>query len=112
MHQIDIKPLSVNQAWQGKRYKTDKYKAYEWAVSMKLPKEIDIPEGELELHLHFGFSSTLADFDNPVKPFVDILQKKYGFNDKRIRRCVIEVDDNRTKGTEYVSFDIKERRAS
>ena len=26
---IDIKPLSVNKCWQGRRYKTSEYKAYE-----------------------------------------------------------------------------------
>jgi len=26
---INIKPLSVNDAWKGKRYKTEKYKNYE-----------------------------------------------------------------------------------
>lgn len=26
---IDIKTLSVNEAWQGKRFKTEKYKLYQ-----------------------------------------------------------------------------------
>ena len=26
---IEIKPLSVNTAWKGRRFKTDAYKAYE-----------------------------------------------------------------------------------
>ena len=29
MHKLNIKPLSVNQAWQGKRFKTKKYNVYQ-----------------------------------------------------------------------------------
>lgn len=102
---VDIKPLSVNQVWQGKRFKTPTYKKYERDVLLMLPA-IEIPDGFLELHLTFGFSSKLSDFDNPVKPFVDCLQKKYGFNDRLIKRAVIEVADVK-KGMEYIEFNIK-----
>jgi len=61
----------------------------------------------LELWLEFGFSSSLSDFDNPVKPFVDCLQNKYGFNDRQIKRAHIEVIDVK-KGEEYIKFDLKE----
>lgn len=57
------------------------------------------------MHYEFGISSPLADWDNPVKPFQDVLQKKYKFNDKDIVRAVvtkIKVE----KGDEYVSFEI------
>jgi Holliday junction resolvase RusA-like endonuclease len=103
---VDIKPLSVNRAWQGKRYKTDAYKRYERDLMLILPS-LHVPKGKLELHLTFGFSSKNSDFDNPVKPFVDCLQKKYGFNDKLIKRSVIEVEEVK-KGGEYVEFEIKE----
>ena len=53
---LKIKPLSVNDAWQGKRFKTDTYKAYEKQVLLMLPK-IEIPEGPLTINLEFGFSS-------------------------------------------------------
>lgn len=105
MHRLNIKPLSVNKAWQGKRFKTLEYKKYIQEVLLFLPK-IEIPEGELELYLKWGFSSKLSDFDNPVKCFVDCLQKKYDFNDKLIKRCVIDVE-NVDKGYEYIEFDLK-----
>ena len=105
MNLIPIKPLSVNQAWKGRRFKTDAYKKYERAVLMILPKRITIPEGDLCLRLEFGFSSKASDFDNPVKPFVDILQKKYGFDDKRIKLCCIAVQHTK-KGDEYIKFEI------
>jgi hypothetical protein len=34
---IQIKPLSVNQVWQGKRFKTPKYKSYEMQLMLMLP---------------------------------------------------------------------------
>jgi len=103
---LDIKPLSVNQAWKGRRFKTDKYKKYERDV-LKLLRPLKVSDGSIEIYLKFGFSNSLSDFDNPVKPFVDCLQKKYGFNDKQIKRAVIEVD-NVSKGCEYVEFELKE----
>ena len=106
MHKLDIKPLSVNQAWQGRRFKTKKYDKYISDVLMMLPKA-NIPDGRLELHLKFGFSNKGSDFDNPIKCFVDCLQKKYGFNDNRIKRCVIDVDHVK-KGEEFIEFEIKE----
>ena len=43
MVHIDIKPLSVNEAWQGRRYKTPKYKQYQETLLWLLPK-IKIPK--------------------------------------------------------------------
>jgi len=102
---VDIKPLSVNEAWKGRRFKTDKYKNYENALMLILPKAAYIPEGEIVLKLIFGQSSPLADFDNPVKCFVDCLQKRYGFNDRMIKRCVIEVEKVK-KGEEFIFFNM------
>jgi len=35
---INYKPLSVNEAWQGKRFKTKAYKDYEKSLMLLLPK--------------------------------------------------------------------------
>ena len=35
---LNVKPLSVNQCWQGRRYKTKAYKQYEKALLQILPK--------------------------------------------------------------------------
>ena len=105
MDRLDIKPLSVNKVWQGRRFKTKDYKNYEIAVSSILPK-LDIPDGDLLLGIKFGFSSKASDVDNCAKPFIDILQKKYKFNDKRIYRLELEKEDVK-KGDEFIEFDIK-----
>ncbi len=101
---VMIKPLSVNQAWQGKRFKTPKYKSYEKELLLKL-KKIDVPEGKLKLIITFGLSSKLSDWDNPVKPFQDVLQKKFGFDDRRIYRAEINKVDV-SKGSEFIEFEI------
>lgn len=106
---VDIKPMSVNQVWQGKRFKTQAYKQYERDVLLLLPA-LDIPDGELEIRLEWGFSSSASDWDNPIKPFQDILQKKYGFNDNRIKRAIVEVVKVK-KGEEYIEFTIEQIQA-
>lgn len=107
MTRIDIKPLSVNQAWQGRRFKTPLYKQYERDLLLLLPGNIVVPDGELKLEVEVGFSSKASDLDNAIKPFQDVLQKKYGFDDKNIIHFVatkIIVP----KGQEYIKFRIEE----
>ena len=103
---INIKPLSVNQVWQGRRFKTPIYKKYENELLFMLPK-MKIPEGKLELTIVFGFSSSASDWDNPIKPFQDILQKRYSFNDSRVYKATI-IKEIVKKGQEFIEFNIKE----
>jgi Holliday junction resolvase RusA-like endonuclease len=104
-NRIDIKPLSVNQAWKGRRQKTFKYLKYENDVLILLPR-IDLPEPPFCVFYEFGFSSIASDIDNPVKPFQDILQKKYKFDDKLIFEMHV-VKKKVAKGKEYIKFKIE-----
>jgi len=52
MELIRIKPLSVNKARQGKRFKTKDYKEYEKIVLMLL-RPIEIPKGKLRIDYIF-----------------------------------------------------------
>ncbi len=101
---INIKPLSVNDAWKGRRFKTDAYKKFERDVLTLLPK-IDVPDGGLDLYLKWGFSSAASDWDNPIKLFQDCLQKKYTFNDNKVFRGFVEKEKVK-KGDEYIEFKI------
>ncbi len=104
MQIINIKPLSVNEAFQGRRFKTNKYKQYEHDLLYLLPK-IKVPEGKLKVYYEFGLSNKNADGDNCIKQFQDIISKKYNFNDKQIYKWeVIKVDVK--KGEEYIKFKI------
>ena len=102
---INEKPLSVNLAWQGKRFKTPAYKKYEKAMLLQMPtKKID-PTQMLRVEFFFGFSNQASDLDNPVKLLMDIAQKKYGFNDKNVfqlnvRKCLVK------KGEEFIQMGI------
>lgn len=95
----------MNVCWQGKRYKTTEYKSYENQMLWLLPS-MKLPKPPYEVEYRFGLSSKVADWDNPIKPLQDILQKKYGFDDKDIFRAVVEKEIV-SKGQEYVEFEIK-----
>jgi len=68
---------------------------------------MQVSGGKLSLHLRFGLSSKNADIDNPVKPFVDCLQKRYRFNDRQIYRLTVEKVDV-AKCQEFIEFEITE----
>ena len=102
---VNIKPLSVNVAWQGRRFKTDKYKAYEIELLLKL-KKMEIPNGKLSLKVKFGHSNSLSDIDNSLKPFIDILQKKYSFNDRDIYHLEV-LKEIVPVGKEFIKFKIE-----
>ena len=104
---IALKPLSVNQCWQGRRFKTAKYKDYEKILMDALPDNLLLPKEttHLQIYIRWGLSSPLFDWDNGIKPFQDILQKKYNFDDRYIYRAVVEKEIVK-KGQEYIYFRI------
>lgn len=97
---VFIKPLSVNEAWRGRKYKTPKYKQYERDLLISLPKKFK--EDYTELYIKIGVSS-LFDIDNCLKPLIDILQKKYGFNDRYIKKIIVEKEVVK-EGGEYIEI--------
>ena len=103
---INIKPLTVNQVWQGKRFKTPAYKGYEKGALILMPR-MDVPPGKLRLTITAGLSNAASDIDNIAKPFIDILQKKYGFNDKLIYQLILNKQIVK-KGDEFMEFEFEE----
>lgn len=102
---LNEKPLSINEAWQGKRFKTPIYKSYEETILLTMPKGKVDSEEMLRIEFFFGFSNKASDLDNPVKLLLDIAQKKYGFNDKNVfelnvRKCIVK------KGDEFIQMGI------
>jgi hypothetical protein len=97
-----VKPLSVNQCWKGKRFKTDIYNDYEELLLRNLPDMV-IPKPPYGIEFVFGFSSASSDWDNPCKPLQDILQKRYGFNDKLIKQAKVTINKV-AKGEEFFEF--------
>lgn len=105
MYKIRIKPLSVNSAFQGKRFKTPKYKAFEKEMLITLPNLKQDFTGQLKVTIQYGFSSKLSDIDNPCKLVLDCLVKKYGFDDRQIYELV-QTKEIVKKGFEYIDFEI------
>ena len=102
---LNEKPLSINEAWQGKRFKTPLYKCYEQTILLRMPNGKIDPEQMLRIEFFFGFSNKASDLDNPVKLLLDIAQKKYGFNDKNVfelnvRKCIVK------KSEEFIQMGI------
>lgn len=79
-----IKLLSVNESWRGRRYKTKKYEVYQNTLLLTLPRQTIGNCTRYYIIFIFNFSNKNSDWDNPIKPLQDILQKKYGFNDRDI----------------------------
>jgi Holliday junction resolvase RusA-like endonuclease len=109
MYFIDFKPMSVNEAYNGKKVITEKYRLYKTSITNRLPREnFNFDEKKKYLIiLVWGFSSKSADWDNPIKPFQDILQAKYSFDDKIIYKGIVEKFDV-PKGSEFIEFYIEE----
>jgi Holliday junction resolvase RusA-like endonuclease len=102
---VNVKPISVNTAWKGQRFKSSAYKAFEFECLMKM-KPVDVPSGDLCIHFTFAFSNNAQDVDNSIKMCLDILQKKHGFNDKRVTRLIVDKVVVK-KGAEYWCYEIK-----
>jgi len=89
------KPMTVNRAWQGRRYKTREYRAYEelllYRLRYMLPKKKPM-KGKIVVRYRFYLRyAKTTDCDNLVKPLQDILQKVGCFEDDRqIYRATIE----------------------
>ena len=105
IRKVEIKPLSINIAFQGRRFKTPAYKKFESDLLFLLPK-IQIPEQPYEFYYEFGFSSKLSDLLNPEKLVTDIICKKYKIDDRYIVRMVLEKQIVQV-GKEYIKFQIK-----
>ena len=105
MIKINIKPCSVNNAWQGRRFKTLEYKQYEKNLLLILPQK-KIPQGKLKIKFEIGFSNKNSDIDNPIKLIIDIMQKKWGFNDRQIYELIIKKVIVK-RGNEFIKFKIQ-----
>ncbi len=103
MVHLDLKPLSVNAAYRGRRFATKDLTEYKKALGYLLPR-MTVPEGKLAVYYTFGVSAA-TDGDNLIKAFQDAIAEQYGFNDKRIYEWHIKKVEAK-KGKEFIEFDI------
>jgi len=82
---LNIKPLSVNCAWQGRRFKTQDYKDYEEVMLWELKKYKEIkPKGNFGIVIKWDCkNASRTDIDNILKPFFDCLTKSGIIKDDR-----------------------------
>lgn len=98
---VRCKPLSQNKTTLGRKVKSPEYRDYERNLISLLPPMV-IPDGPLVLKLLVTYSSAASDIDNALKPFIDVLQKRYDFNDNRIYE--LRVRKRVCKGKEGIKF--------
>lgn len=101
---IEMKPISLNHAYRGRRFATKELKWFKSEVDRMLP-DVILPSGKLSVKYEFGVSSKNSDGDNLIKCFQDCLAIKYKFNDNRIYEWYIKKVDVE-KGFEYIAFRI------
>ena len=72
---IKLKPISINEAFQGRRFKTKKYKDYEDSFLLLAPKR-KMLKGKIEIEYKFYLKNHKAsDYDNLIKVTQDLLVK-------------------------------------
>jgi len=87
---IPVKPLSINKAWRGRRFKTPEYKQFEidcsWWIKGKMIK------GEIDITYRFYLKNyARTDLDNLIKNLQDIIVKCGMIeDDRKIKRLVAE----------------------
>lgn len=117
MVNIKIKPISINEAYRGRRFATSELKSFkehlfcllnmDYKFGMNGKQTLHIPKGKIFVKYTFGCSSKGSDGDNLIKVFQDCLAQFYGFNDNKIYKWVVEKVDVK-KGEEFIGFEIKE----
>lgn len=108
-HEIPFAAISTNRLYTGRKRRSWQYEQYRKQVLEYLALNYNpLPlEGNLELYMDVGFSSSLSDCSNSVKGIEDIVAEFNGFNDKKI----IHMEVNKylvDKGKEFVTIELKE----
>lgn len=105
---LALKPLSVNEAWQGRRFKTKKYKDYEELCLMELmimkPKKF---KGWVMVKYSFKLKNyKLTDVGNLEKPLSDILVKAGIIEDDRFILTMQIMKEPSTDGLDHIFIDV------
>ena len=80
---FNIKPLSINKAFQGRRFKTKDYKGYERDLHA-LGGHFETIKGDVEVTVEWYLKNDkMTDIDNPTKLVLDYLTKAGAYEDDR-----------------------------
>ncbi|KKM27055.1 hypothetical protein LCGC14_1578590 [marine sediment metagenome] len=93
-----IKPISINAAYQGRRFKTPNCLSYEQELAYALPK-MPMIEGDVIVSIHFYLVNyATTDVSNLVKILEDMLVKRGLIEDDR---KVVELHLKKTKAKKH-----------
>ena len=102
---IPLKPVSINEAFKGRRFKTKKCKEYCNDFLLIAPRK-PMVEGIVEVEYRFHVKNhKLSDYDNLIKITQDlIVEKGYIEDDRKIYKATIyKVPSER----DYIEINIK-----
>ena len=87
---IQLKPVSVNEAFQGRRFKTKKCKQYCDDFLLVAPRK-NMVKGIIQVQYRFHVKNhAMTDYDNLIKITQDMIVKKgYIEDDRKIYRATI-----------------------
>ena len=101
---LSIKPLSINAAFQGRRFKTKECNAYCKALALMLPNT-RVESEYYELHFRFYLKNfAMTDEDNCIKVLQDCMVKKGIISDDR--RIIKHVIEKFPSKTDYVEYEV------
>jgi Holliday junction resolvase RusA-like endonuclease len=105
IHQVYLKPVSVNRAWQGRRFKTKEYKAFEEELLWMLKNSAKV-SGWYTISFKFYVKNYKSvDLSNLIKTTEDIIVKSGIVDDDRFCKRM-EVEKFKSE-TDWFKFIIK-----
>lgn len=89
-----LKPISINAAWQGRRFRTEAYKQFKKDFCRLIRKTEAVEGVDLEVALRIGLekkSYARSDIDNFLKPICDaIVEAGIIKDDRYIKKLTVE----------------------
>ena len=105
---IDIKPMSVNRCWQGRRFRTPEFRQWQRDVQTLLTQYNGARFGKEGIEVSIIFYERYpirGDIDNKVKPILDCLVEAGIIGDDRyIFKLIIEKEK---ADQDFFTFNIK-----
>ena len=104
---LNLKPVSTNEMYGGKKFKSKKARQFESDAAILLARNARqriLPNGDLTIHFRFG-TTRQKDLSNNVKLLEDIIARHYGIDDRRFcGQTAVRVPVK--KGEEFIIFQI------
>ena len=107
MYTLELKPISVNEAYKGRKWMTDKHREFKKVAAILLSR-MDFPklkEKEPFYIIYHFYTDASVDIDNMVKVVQDCITQCLGTDDRYIYGLYIEKHKIK-RGNERIEFNI------